>query len=187
MQHLEQFKKLQFDRGAPRWKEILWIVMSGLVFSSWIPGSAWRVWLLRLFGAKIGEGGIIKPYVKIKFPWKLEIGSFVWIGESVWIDNLDWVRIGNSVCISQGAFLETGSHDYKRDDFKLITKPIVVEDGVWVCAFAKISPGVIARRNSVIGFGSVLIKDTEEKFIYSGNPAEKVKERKQTADENPSY
>lgn len=177
MQNLKDFNNSFFDRGAPRWKEGLWIIVSGLLFATWVPGSFWRVLILRLFNAKVGEGVVIKPYVKIKFPWKLEIGNFSWIGETAWIDNLDWVRIGNSVCLSQGVFLETGNHDYKHEDFKLIIKPIVIEDGVWVCAFAKIAPGVTVRKNAVVGFGSVLLKDAEEGFIYFGNPAEKRKKR----------
>ena len=58
---------------------------------SWFPISGFKRFLLRLFGAKIGKGVVIKPCVNIKYPWKLRIGNYVWIGENVWIDNLDTV------------------------------------------------------------------------------------------------
>ena len=97
--------------------------------SSSIPGSAHRCFLLRAFGAKIGRGVNIKPRVKVKFPWRLIVGNHSWIGEAVWIDNLAEVEIGANCCVSQGAYLCTGSHDWNSRKFTLITKPIRVEDG----------------------------------------------------------
>ena len=77
---------------------------------------------------------VIKPSVNIKYPWRLTIGSFVWIGEGVWIDNLENVVIGDNVCISQGAMLLCGNHNYKKTTFDLIVGSITLEDGVWVGA-----------------------------------------------------
>lgn len=172
---LVNFKK-DFDRGRPIWVEALW-VLSSVLFSSWIPGSSWRRQILKLFGAKIGSGVVIKPHVRIKFPWRLEIGNDSWIGEGVWIDNLTQVQIANDVCISQGAYLCTGSHDYRDPAFRLIVKPIVIEERSWICAFAKIAPGVCVKRKSVVGLGAVLTRSTEEGKIYQGNPAAETRER----------
>lgn len=94
---------------------------------SWNPSSSLRIRLLRLFGARMGKGVVIKPSVNIKYPWNLSIGDYSWIGENVWIDNLTHVAIGSNVCISQGAMLLCGNHDYKRPTFDLMVKPIVIE------------------------------------------------------------
>ena len=154
---------------------ILWYFFSLFFFkSSWLPFSFFKVFILRIFGAKIGKSVVIKPSVNIKYPWKLSLGNHVWIGENVWIDNLDNVIIGNNVCISQGAFLLCGNHNYKKDSFDLITKPIIVEDGVWIGAKSTVLPGVTAKSHSILSAGSVTSKNLETYSVYRGNPAEKV-------------
>jgi putative colanic acid biosynthesis acetyltransferase WcaF len=130
-----------------------------------------------MFGAKIGTGVVIKPGVNIKYPWFLEMGDHCWIGEEVWIDNLALVSIGNNVCLSQGAYLLTGSHDYKKRSFDLITKPIVLEDGVWIGAKATVCPGITCHAHSVLAVGSIATSDLEPYSIYQGNPAIKKRER----------
>ena len=165
-------------RPGPRWKIALWILVSSLFFShSLAIGSRWKCFLLRLFGAMIGEGVIIKPSVSIKYPWFLTIGRNVWIGEKVWIDNLANVKIGNNVCISQGAFLLTGNHNYSRSSFDLSIKPIIIEDGVWIGARAIVCPGMYCESQSVLTVQSVATKRMVENTIYQGNPAIPVKER----------
>ncbi len=116
-------------------KRLLWICFSGLFFQTWIPWpSKLKSTLLRGFGARIGKGLVIKPRVTIKYPWKLRIGDHAWIGENVWIDNLAEVTVGSHVCISQGALLLCGNHNFKTPTFDLITRPITLEDGVWIGA-----------------------------------------------------
>ena len=134
--------------------------------------------LLRLFCARVGSGVTIKASVKIKYPWFLKIGSNVWIGEGVWIDNLTMVEIQDNVCISQGVYLLTGNHDYKKATFDLIVKNIVLEEGVWVGARVVLCPGIRLKSHSVITAGSVVDKDAEPYTIYKGNPAIPVRERK---------
>ena len=154
-----------------------WVIIQGLFVSSWLPGSNWRLMLLRLFGARIGKGVIIKPKIRVKFPWKLFIGDYSWIGEEVWIDNLAEVYIGDNVCLSQGAYICTGNHNYAKETFDLITKQVRIENGAWICAFSKIAPGITVKKNAVVGFGAVLKEDAEEGMIYLGNPAEPIKSR----------
>jgi putative colanic acid biosynthesis acetyltransferase WcaF len=134
-------------------------------------------WLLRLFGAKVGERVIIKPNVNIKFPWRLEIGDNVWIGEKAWIDNIDVVKIGRNAVLSQHVLVITGSHNYKKTNFELITHPVVIEDGVWVCANATVLAGSYLKSHSMVTAGSVAPKTAEPYSIYTGNPAVKVKNR----------
>ncbi len=141
------------------------------------PVSSVRVAILRLFGAKIGTCVVIKPGVNIKYPWKLEIGNHVWIGEKVWIDNLDQVTISDNVCVSQGALLLCGNHNYKKPTFDLIVKPIVLEEGVWIGAKSTVCGGVVCKSHSVLAVGSVTAKDLEVYAIYQGVPAVKIRSR----------
>ncbi|NDV57792.1 WcaF family extracellular polysaccharide biosynthesis acetyltransferase [Bacteroides sp. 519] len=143
----------------------------------WNPSSKIRIIILRLFGAKIGDHVVIKPGVNIKYPWNLKIGDYAWIGENVWIDNLATVIIGNHVCISQGAMLLCGNHNYKKETFDLITGEIILEDGCWVGAQSVVCPNVTMHSHSVLSVGSVANNDLEAYFIYQGVPAIKVRER----------
>lgn len=174
---LRSFQNPEFDRGASRWRELSWMCLQSCLFSSFLPGSGWRVKLLSSFGAKVGKGVVIKPGVRIKFPWKLILGDDCWIGENVWIDNLDWVTIGSNSCLSQGVYLCTGSHDWSKSTFDLITKPILIGEQAWVGAFCKIAPGVTVASGSVCAMGSVVAKSTGEWEIWTGNPCRKLKDR----------
>ena len=153
----------------------LWYFINIIFFkSSLFPFNSLKLFLLRLFGCSLGKGVVIKPNVNIKYPWKLSLGNYVWIGEQVWIDNLDNVTIGNHVCISQGAILICGSHDYKKPSFDLITKEIILNDGVWIGTKSIILPGVVAESHAILSAGSVMSKNLENYTIYRGNPAKKV-------------
>jgi putative colanic acid biosynthesis acetyltransferase WcaF len=133
--------------------------------------SSVKVWLLRFFGAKIGKGVVIKPSVNIKYPWKLSVDEFSWIGEHVWIDNLYAVKIGKNVCLSQGVLLLTGSHDYTKTTFDFIASEILLEEGVWIGARAVVGGGVVCKSHSILGINSVAETDLSEFTIYKGNPA----------------
>lgn len=159
-------------------KRILWHYTNMLVFKSGMfPLYGCKVFLLKLFGAKMGHGVLIKPYVNIKYPWFLSVGNNVWIGEDVWIDNLAHVTIHNNVCLSQGALLLTGSHDHNSTSFGLIVKPIILEAGVWICAKAIVCAGVSCHTHAVVTAGSVITKNCDAYGIYKGNPAMKIKQR----------
>ena len=131
-----------------------------------------------MFGAKIGTKVVIKSRVEIKYPWKLTIGDYAWIGEHVWIDNLDHVSIGDHTCISQGALLLTGNHDYKKSSFDLMVKPIVIEEGAWIGAKAVVTQGVTVGSHALLTVGSVASRNLEPFSVNKGNPAIKVKDRK---------
>lgn len=177
--NLNNFDGSNFSKGASLIKITLWYFVNALfVRASWNPFMSIKIGLLRVFGAKIGKGLVIKNNVIIKFPWKLTIGDYVWLGENCWIDNLDYVTIGNNVCISQGALLITGNHDYTKVDFPYRNAPIVIEDGAWIGAKAIVAPGVRISTHSILTLGTVMTKDTEPYGIYQGNQGVKIKERK---------
>ena len=164
--------------GASGLKQTLWFLCSVLfIRNPLIPFSGFRKYMLMLFGARIGKEPRIRPGVRIKYPWKLVLGDHVWLGEDCWIDNITNVTIGNHVCISQGAMLCTGNHNYTSPGFELILKSITLEDGVWIGAKALVAPGITAHSHSILTAGSIATKDMEAYGIYQGNPAVKIRLR----------
>jgi putative colanic acid biosynthesis acetyltransferase WcaF len=169
---------IDWYKPGSRIKKLTWYFINVLFFiNPLLPLSGLKCFLLRLFGAKVGKGVIIKPAVNIKYPWMLEIGDYTWIGEDVWIDNLAQVTIGSNVCISQGAMLLTGNHNYKKTTFDLDVGDILLEDGVWIGAFSIVCPGVKCQSHAVLSVNSVATKKLEPYTIYQGNPARKVRKR----------
>ncbi|MDR2146378.1 MAG: WcaF family extracellular polysaccharide biosynthesis acetyltransferase [Tannerella sp.] len=157
---------------------LFWYVINVIFFRSpAVPFSSLKVFLLRMFGAQVGKGVRIKPAVNIKYPWRLTIGNNCWIGENVWIDNLDNVVIGNNCCISQGAMLLCGNHNYKKKTFDLITGKIEMEDGAWISAQAIVCPGVTLKSHSILTVGAIATRDLEPYTIYQGNPAVAIRKR----------
>lgn len=175
---LSTFDNPEYNPGRGRLVRTLWYYCSLIVFESgWFPLSGAKARLLRLFGARIGRGLVIKPHVRIKYPWRLTVGDHCWIGQEAWIDNLADVEIGSHVCISQRTYLCTGSHDYRRSTFDLITKPILIEPGAWIGASATLLPGVKVGANSLVAGGSVVTRNVDSAIIVGGNPARVIARR----------
>jgi putative colanic acid biosynthesis acetyltransferase WcaF len=174
---LSRFENSSFRRGRSILIEGFWFVANWLFVRSTLPGSLHRRVILRWFGAKIGRGVAIKPGVRVKFPWRLAIGDNAWVGEDVWIDNLASVAIGANACVSQGAYLCTGNHDWSRAAFDLVVKPITIEAGAWIAARAVVGPGVTIGAGAVLTLGSLATRNLEAWTIYEGVPATPVKKR----------
>ncbi len=155
----------------------IWLIIARPLVASWLPGTLWRKFILRLFGSKIGIGGRIKPKLQVTFPWKLRIGDHCWIGENIWIDNIAEVNIGNRVCLSQGSYLCTGNHNYKSKLFDLYIKPIIIEDNSWIAAKSILAPGTIIEEGAIVSLGSVISGTIPSGMIVKGNPAKIVSER----------
>ena len=130
-----------------------------------------------MFGAHIGKGVVIKPNVNIKYPWRLKINDYSWIGEGVWIDNLANITIGKNCCLSQGVYLLTGNHHYGKVTFDLMINEIILEDGVWIGAKSIVTPGTKIHTHGVLAVNSVSPKSMDAYTIYKGNPAQAIKER----------
>jgi putative colanic acid biosynthesis acetyltransferase WcaF len=175
---LSSYSTSDYSPGASKVFIAFWYVVSVVfVRNPLILFSSWKVMFLRLFGAKIGVGVVIKQGVNIKYPWRLHISDYVWLGENVWIDNLVDVQIGSNSCISQGAMLLTGNHNYKVPSFDLITGSIILEEGVWIGAKSIVCPGVRCKKHSILTAGSVACNDLQEALVYQGNPAVAKRQR----------
>jgi putative colanic acid biosynthesis acetyltransferase WcaF len=175
---LSRYDNTNYSPGRGFLIRTIWHYVNALFLQTPLnPSSGLKKRLLRLFGARIGSGVVLKPSINIKYPWNLTIGDHVWIGEHVWLDSLAQITLGDNVCISQGAYLCSGSHDNSDSLFRPLIEPITIEDGAWIGAKAIILPGVTVRSHSVIAAGSVIMRDTEPYMVYSGNPAIIVSER----------
>lgn len=174
---LSRFDNGWYDSGASFFVRMVWYCINNIFINSYFIVFPFRVFLLRLFGAKIGRGVVLKPKVNIKYPWNIEIGDNAWIGENVWLDSLGKIKIGTNACISQGAMLICGNHNFKKTTFDLIVGDIILEEGVWIGAGAIVCFGVICKSHSMLAAGSVATDHLDRYGIYQGNPAIKIKER----------
>ncbi len=166
------------QRGRSRVVELAWYFCKMAFFLSAFPWpSSLRVRLLRLFGAKVGRGVVIKPRVNIHLPWKLSVGDHAWIGEEVFLLNFEPIQIGAHACISQRAFLCTGNHDFRDPAMRYRNAPITVGAGAWVGAQALVAPGVTLGVDVVATAGSVILRDLPAGMVCGGNPCEPQKPR----------
>jgi putative colanic acid biosynthesis acetyltransferase WcaF len=173
---LSQYQNPHYQPG-PFWKRSIWHLINALFIRSFLPFSALKIGLLRMFGAQIGKGCVIKPGVSIKHPWMLHMGDYSWLGENVWIDNIASVHIGSHCCLSQGVVCIVGNHRFDKVHFDLTLHPIHISDGVWVGAMSTLLPGCHLEEHCVIVAGSVIKGQIPSHEIWAGNPAHFVKKR----------
>ena len=157
----------------PSWVVYLWALCE-LIFvtNPFQASSDIRVRVLRLFGASVGEGVIMRPRLRVKFPWKLSVGARSWIGEGVWIHNQDRIEIGSDVVVSQESFLTTGTHAF-RSDMALKTQPVVIEDGVWITTRCVVLAGSRIGRSALILPNTVVRGQVPAGSLF-GTPAGQV-------------
>lgn len=155
---LSGFTGRGYERGRSVGVQVLWLIAREVLMKWWCPNGL-RITVLRLFGARIGAGVLIRHQVKIHWPWKLDVADNSWIGEEVWILNLEHVTIGSNTCISQGVLVCTGSHDRRSPTFEFDNAPIVIGDSVWVAARATLLRGTRIGDGATIGASVVVTGD----------------------------
>lgn len=187
MQDLSKFRLPPNFRGRGAFVCQLWWLVQAVFFAT-SPQFMyrWRVFLLRLFGAKIGNNVIIRPSARITYPWKLLIDDNSWIGDQVELYNLAEISIGKNSVISQRSYICTGSHDHSKLDFTIFAKPIFIMDSAWIATDVFVAPGVTIHRNVVVGARSSVFNDLSENCIYMGSPAKLVKPRTPSTVSSPT-
>ena len=176
---LGKYDNSWFHPGGTAISRALWMFVGlPILRSHVIPFSGLRVWMLRRFGAHIGRGVVVKMGVNVKYPWHLRIGNDTGIGGDCWIDCLTTVRIGSDCCVSQGAYLCTGNHDWTDPAFGLLIAPVTMEDGSWAGARSILTPGAVLREGAVAGAGSVISGTVPPYEVFAGNPATFVRKRR---------
>lgn len=178
VQKLDTFVLPPGFRGRPGWLVQLWWLVELTVFRlSPQFMYSWRRWLLRLFGASVGKGVILRPTVRVTYPWKVSIGDYAWIGDDVVLYSLGEIEIGENAVISQRSYLCTGGHDYQKQTFDIFSQKIVIEPEAWIATDVFIAPGVRIGRGAVIGARSSVYKNMPPMMICVGNPAQPIKPR----------
>lgn len=177
-QRLDLFTLPSSFRGRKGGYVQLWWLVQSTLFA-WSPQVlyGWRRFLLRLFGAKIGKGVIIRPYARITYPWKVSIGDFSWIGDDVVLYSLGDIRIGAHAVVSQRCYFCTGSHDYTRSTFDIYAKAIFVESCAWLATDVFMAPGIHIGMGAVVGARSSVFQDVPNLMVAMGSPAKPFKKR----------
>jgi putative colanic acid biosynthesis acetyltransferase WcaF len=162
---------------APAWKVYSWGFIELLLVSNpWQISSRLRRAALVAFGARVGNGVLLRPRLRVRFPWKLTIGDRSWIGEDVWFHNQDQLTIGSDVVVSQGTFVTTGSHAV-RSDMGLLTRPVEIQDGAWITARCIVLGGSRIGVSAVVSPGSVVNGDVPDGMIFSSDGAPTLRPR----------
>ena len=179
MQQLNTFKLPKNFRGRNAFVVQLWWLVQSILFSNspqFMYG--FRRFLLRLFGAKIGKDVIIRPTVRITYPWKVSIGDYSWIGDDVVLYSLGEIEIGNNVVVSQKSYICAASHDYLKSNFPIFAQKVTIKDECWLATDVFVAPGITIHRGTVVGSRSSVYKDLPENKVCMGNPAKIIRERK---------
>jgi putative colanic acid biosynthesis acetyltransferase WcaF len=165
--------------AANRAARLGWNLVQATLFR-WSPRPfhAWRIFLLRIFGASVGRGAHVYPGARIWAPWNLEIGDEAGVADGVILYSQGKITLGRRVVVSQGAHLCAGTHDYQKKGFPLLTAPIVVGDEAWIAAEAFIHPGVNIGEGAVIGARSVVTGDLPAWMVSVGHPCRPLKPRR---------
>ncbi|MGF1478583.1 MAG: hormogonium polysaccharide biosynthesis acetyltransferase HpsU [Cyanophyceae cyanobacterium] len=168
---LRRYDQSWYDRGRSGWFVLLWWLVQAIAFPlSPHPVNGFRCWLLRLFGAQVGAGVLIRPTARFTYPWKVSIGDYSWIGDDVVFYSLETICIGSHCVISQKSYLCTGSHDLKDVAFNLQTAPVVIGNGAWIAADCFIAPGVTVGANAAVGARSSVFSDIPAQQVAWGTP-----------------
>ncbi|MGK7891165.1 MAG: hormogonium polysaccharide biosynthesis acetyltransferase HpsU [Leptolyngbyaceae cyanobacterium] len=168
---LSRYDQSHYDRGRPTWYVMLWWLVQAIAFPLTLHSShGIRVFLLRLFGANIGQGVVIRPTARFLYPWKITIGDHSWIGDDAFLYSLDLITIGSHAVVSQKCYLCTGSHDITHPQFHLQVAPITIGNGAWVATDCFVAPGVTIGANAVIGARSSIFKDMPAGQVCLGSP-----------------
>lgn len=177
-QRLDQFHMPDGFRGRSVVIVQLWWIVQATLFA-WSPQFmfGWRCFLLRIFGAEIGKGVLIRSTVKVTYPWKVKIGDYVWIGDDTTLYSLGVIEIGNHVAIAHRVYLCAGSHEYTKKTFDIIAADISIGSQVWLPNDVFVGPGVVIGRGVVVGARSSVFSNLPEGMICVGSPAKPLRPR----------
>ncbi|MEL6164164.1 MAG: hormogonium polysaccharide biosynthesis acetyltransferase HpsU [Cyanobacteria bacterium J06641_2] len=168
---LRKYDQSDFDRGRAGWYVFLWWFVQAITFPLTLHNmSGIRCAILRLFGARIGKGVLIRPTARFTYPWKVTIDDYSWIGDDVVLYSLDEIHIGSHCVVSQKSYICTGSHDIKDPAFGLKINKVAIGNGAWVATDCFVAPGVTIGANAVIGARSSVLTDMPNAQVCWGTP-----------------
>lgn len=160
-------------------RRLLWTIVQATLFRfSPRRADAWRAFLLRQFGARIGKVRLLRNTVRIEVPWNIEIGDGAQVGDRVYLYSLGTISIGANTVISQFSHLCAGTHDFERTDFPLLRVPIRIGSHCWIAAESFVGPGVTVGDGVVVGARGGVVKDLPPWTVCVGSPAKPIGPRK---------
>jgi len=167
--------------SSNRLRRVLWN-LCWLVFYRLSPRPlhAWRVMLLRAFGAKMGPNCHFYPGSKVWAPWNLVCADQVTAADGAEIYNAAPIHFGSHAIVSQDGYICGATHDFNDPAFPLLAYTMTLGAYCWICARASVGPGVNVGEGAVLGLGSVATRHLEPWGVYAGSPAVKVKERQRS-------
>lgn len=157
--------------------QLWWLVQSTLFGCSPQFMYGWRRWLLKLFGAKVGKNVLVRPSVKITYPWNVSIGDHVWIGDEVVLYSLGEIEISANAVVSQRSYLCAASHDYSKPNFPIYAKKITIGPSAWLATDVFVAPGVTIGEGVVVGARSSVFHNLPPMMVCIGSPAKPIKQR----------
>jgi len=178
MQQLDTYKLPKNFRGRNAFVVQLWWIIQGVFFRNspqFMYG--FRNFLLRSFGAKIGNNVIIRPTVRVTYPWRVSIGDYCQIGDDVVLYSLGEIEIGNNTVVSQKSYICAASHDYEKSTFDIFSKKVTIKDQCWLATDVFVGPGVTIEQGTVVGARSIVYKDLPGNKVCKGNPAKIIRDR----------
>ena len=161
--------------------QLWWLVQSTLFHGSPQFAYGFRRWLLRVFGARVGPGVLLRPSVSITYPWKVVIEEHAWIGDDVVLYSLGEIHIGGHAVVSQGSYVCAADHDYRQVDFPIRARPVRIDDQVWIGAEVFVGPGVHIAQAAVVGARSAVFADLPAAMLCLGTPCRPVGPRQMAA------
>lgn len=181
MRQVQQLDKFQLPKGfrgqSALVVQLWWLVQATLFACSPQFMFAWRRWLLRLFGAKVGQSVLIRPSAKVTYPWKVTIGDHAWVGDDVVLYSLGEIDIGAHAVVSQRSYICAAGHDYTKTDFPIFDNKVCIGEQAWLATDVFIAPGVTVGKGVVVGARSSVFHDLPPMMVCVGSPAKPIKSR----------
>ena len=172
-QDLKTFHLPEGTRGRSGFVVAVWQLAQATVFAcSPQYAYAWRRGLLRLFGAKVGKGVLVRQSARVTYPWFVTFGDHCWIGDHAEIYSVAPITIGANAVVSQRSYICAGTHDHMLLNFPVIGKAVEIGDEVWVATDCFVGPGVRIGKGAIVAARSTVTADVEEATIVAGNPAQ---------------
>lgn len=136
--------------------------------------------LEKLLMCSINDETIIYPPFRCDIGFNIKLGKNVLINSNCFFLDSNMITIGDYVMIGPNVTIVTPNHSrdpIKRRRVGTISKPVVIEDDVWIGSGATILPGVTIGNGAIVGAGSVVTKDVPAGKTVGGNPAKIIGEK----------